>query len=151
MKNSRGSKKTQYACRRNQISTFSDIWSSNSISFLSEDLFGNRCSSSGWAAGEWKSTQSPLCNIWFTWTIISACQMTDPKVTDVAVSNQGHEKNRKKHVLKIRWMSKIASFLRTDTCQRSHFGPSAIAGLSQNRISSFLHFDILLSLFLLKP
>lgn len=111
MKNSRGSKKKQYACVRNQISTFPDIWSSYSISFLSEDLFGNRCSSFGCAARQWRSTRSPLCNIWFTWTIISSCQMTDLKVRDVAVSNEGREKRRLKHVPRIRWMSKFTLHL----------------------------------------
>ena len=44
MKNSRGSEKKKYVCTRYLISTFPDIWSSYSISFLSRDLFESRCS-----------------------------------------------------------------------------------------------------------
>lgn len=98
-------------CTGNQISTFPDTWSSYSISLLFEDLCGNRCSSSGRAARQRRSIPSSLCNIWFTWTMISARQMTDPKFSDVTVSNEGREKSRKEHVPRIRWMSTIALLL----------------------------------------
>lgn len=45
--------------------------------------------------------------------------MTDPKVSDVAVSNQGREKSWKEHMLKITWMSKTALLLSQEqTCVR---------------------------------
>lgn len=34
--------------------------------------------------------------------IIFACHMTDPKVSDVAVSNGGHVKRREKHMPEVR-------------------------------------------------
>jgi len=52
----------------------------------------------------------------------------------VAVSNEGREKSRKEHVPRIRWMSKFVPLLpqERDTCERSHFGLSAITGLSRS-------------------
>ena len=150
MKNSRGRGKNSMYAQGIRFPHFPDTWSSYSISFLSEDLFRNRCSSSGWTAGQRRSTQFPLCNIWFTWTIIPACQTTDPKVSDVAVSNEGREKSRKEHVPRIRCMSKFnsASFSGADTCERTHSQVSLCENFSF--ISTFFSFfpSILHPLFL---
>lgn len=44
--------------KRNQISTFPDVWLSSILSFLSKDLFGNRCSVFGWADRQEHSVSS---------------------------------------------------------------------------------------------
>lgn len=73
-----------------------------------------------------RSTRFPPCNIWFTWTVISAGRMTAPKVSDVAPSDEGREKSGEEHVSRMRLMSKfdlLLSQVRTQGRRRTVLQP----------------------------
>lgn len=75
VKKNKKPKTKQYPCTRSQISTFPDIWLSCTMSFFYLKIY-LETGAPPLAELPGRSTQFPLCNIWFTWTIISACHMT---------------------------------------------------------------------------